>query len=164
MNHLVAKLQKDVEKLQQTILRESNELLERVRNADLKADLRDNIDLKRKEIEKTISNKLKRLEPAYRQFMDELRKNARKAGIDIDKIEKEILERAGARLQKVAGTRSAGKAAGKKVTKSAKKKATQVKKTYGPAGKTTSKSVAKKRSIRSGTRSPGTSGTKKKSS
>lgn len=137
MNRLVAKLQKDIEKLQQTIQKESNELLEKVRSIDLK----ENFEHKKKEVEKTLAQKLKKLEPAYHQFMNELKKNASKAGIDLDKIEKEIMSIAAARLQKTGSKTSSRNTHAKKTAK----KVSKVKKNFTSARKTVKKTVPSKK-------------------
>lgn len=137
MNQLISRLQKDIEKLQKTIQKESNELLEKVR----KVDLKDNFDHKKRDIEKALTLKLKKLEPAYHNFMDELRKNAKKAGIDIDKIEKEIMEKAGSRFKRAGNPKkTTKKKAGSK--KKVTKKVSKVKKTFGNSVKTVKKKVS----------------------
>ena len=142
MNHLISRLQKDLVKLQTTIQKEGNDLLEKIK----KLDLKDNISGKKKELEKVIDTKLGRIEPVYNKVMVEIRKNAKKAGIDLVKLEKEIKKQAKAAGKKIKSKKTTKKAkkktaAGKKTATTAKKKT--AKKTKS-ATKVTSRKSAKK--------------------
>ena len=97
MKSLINRLQKDVAKLQDTFQKESADFIDRISRVELK----DNLEQKKKELEKVISSKIKSLEPVYDSFLEELRKNAEKAGIDVDRIEKEIMKRAQAASKKL---------------------------------------------------------------
>ena len=126
MKSLINRLQRDVAKLQDTFEKESADFIERIRRVELK----DNIEVKKRELEKVISTKIKNLEPVYDSFLNELRKNAKKAGIDVDRIEKEIKKRAS-----VAGKRLGIKKKSTKKTKSSAKKKTAAKKTVKKVAK-----------------------------
>ena len=120
MKKVIARFQKDIGKLQETLQKESNDLIDKVKHLELI----DSIDGKKRELEKIFQKKLKKLEPAYLQFVGELRKNAKKAGIDIDKLEKEIKGKATVATKSLKKTTSAQKKKVKASTKKAKKKIT----------------------------------------
>lgn len=145
MNSFITRLQKDLNKFQATIQKEGNDLLDKLKNLDLK----DNLEARRKDLEKVIDAKLGKLEPVYNKLMDEIRKNAKKAGIDLTKLEKQIKKSAVAAsktLKTATGkvTKKAGKKTTKKKSKSTAKKATKRKASQSVARKkkTTKKTSA----------------------
>lgn len=86
MKKLVARIQKDISKLQKTVHKEGNDLLNKIKKIDLKS----NLETTRDELKKVLTAKLKKLEPTYNNFIEELRNNAKKAGIDVSKVEKNL--------------------------------------------------------------------------
>lgn len=86
MKDFVKKLQKDLNVLKKDLEKESNELLKRVKTLATK----ENLMKKGKEIEVVVEKQLKRFEPTLNKVLQEVRKNARKAGLDVDKIEKSL--------------------------------------------------------------------------
>jgi hypothetical protein len=90
MKKLIARLQKDISKLQDVVHKEGNDLLEKIKHLDLKK----NIDFTKKELMHLLSVKLKKMEPSYNNFISELRKSAKKAGIELEKLEKNIKAKA----------------------------------------------------------------------
>lgn len=86
MKKLIARLQKDISKLQTVVNKEGNDLLKKIKAMDLKK----NVDVTKKELLEVISSKFKKFEPTYNTLMDEIRKNAKKAGIELEKIEKNL--------------------------------------------------------------------------
>lgn len=86
MKRMISKLQKEIQNIQDTLLKEGNEFLEKLKILELKG----NVEAKKNEIEKIFFKKIKKVEPAYHKFINELKHNAKKAGIDIDKLEKEL--------------------------------------------------------------------------
>lgn len=132
MRNLFNKLQKDLTKLQTTLQKEGNDLLTRIK----KLDVLDNIDTRRKEIESVIVGKLSKLEPAYFNFLDEVQKNAEKAGINLKKFESEFLKRTESARKTVSAVR-------KSKSKTASRKKTATKKT-STAKSTTTKAKARK--------------------
>ncbi len=137
MKSLISRLQGDLNQLQKTLQKEGNDLIKKVKGASLSK----NIEVGRKEVEKLIGTKLKKLEPLYENFLEEIRKNAKKAGIDITKIEKEIKKTADVARKKLNIKETPKKGRKKKVVskKAASKKVTAVKKP-----KTTKKVTVKK--------------------
>ncbi len=90
MKKLITKIQKDISKFQDTIHKEGNDFLAKIKKIDFKS----NIDETKKELIKVLTAKLEKMEPTYNNFLNEVRKNAKKAGIDIDKLEKNIKTKA----------------------------------------------------------------------
>ncbi len=136
MKNLISRLQGDLNQLQKSLQKEGNDLIKRVKGASLTK----NIEVGRKEVEKLIINKLKKLEPLYENFVEEIRKNAKKAGIDIQKIEKEIRKTATVAKKKLhipAAKKKAKKTtkAVKATTKTVRKKTTKVQATTKKAKK-----------------------------
>jgi len=93
------------------------------------------IEKQAKKLEKLAITEYKKIEPSIHKFVQELRDNAQRVGIDVDKIEKEIMHAAQTAKAKVTGkkptrgtakasarSKAAPKAAGKKAP--AKKAAT----------------------------------------
>ena len=118
MKTLIARLQKDISKLQATIHKEGNDLLTRVKKVDLKKDL----EKTQKELKKVINAKLKKIEPTYNSFMTELFKNAKKAGIDLGKLEKGLMGAKKARGGAKKKSKTQAKAATPKASRGRKKK------------------------------------------
>lgn len=90
MKKLIARIQKDISKLQDAVHKEGNDLIEKIKKLDLKS----NLDQTKDDLMKLVSAKLKKIEPTYHNFVDEVRKNAKKAGIEIEKFEKNIKAKA----------------------------------------------------------------------
>ncbi len=86
MKKLVARIQRDISKLQKTVHKEGNDLLNKIKKLDFKS----NLESTRDELKKVLSAKLKKMEPTYHNFIEELRNNAKKAGIDVSKVEKNL--------------------------------------------------------------------------
>ena len=86
MKKLIARIQRDISKLQKTVHKEGNDLLNKIKKLDLKS----NLESTRDELRKVLSAKLKKMEPTYHNFIEELRKNAKRAGIDVTKVEKNL--------------------------------------------------------------------------
>lgn len=111
MKKLLAKIQKDISKLQKVVNKEGNDLLDKIKKLDLKT----NIENTREELMKVLSGKIKKLEPTYKTFIEEIRKNAKKAGLELEKFEKTLKEKAkgakknfGSLKKKKTGKRSTG--------------------------------------------------------
>jgi len=123
MNKVIADLQKEFANLQKNFKKRGDELVKRVKSQATK----ENLMARGKEIEKLVEKELKRVEPAVNKFLVELRKNAKKAGIDLDKIEKNVRTRIKQASKKA---RAAGKkaTARKATTKAATRKASTAEK------------------------------------
>ena len=145
MRKIISRFQKDLGKLQATLQKESNDLLEKVKHLELI----DSLDVKKRELEKLFQKKLKKLEPAYLQFVGELRKNAKKAGIDIDKIEKDIKGKANVASKSIKKTTSTQK---KKVKAGTKKAKTKISSTIKTVKKKVDKAAQKKKSTAKATK------------
>jgi hypothetical protein len=100
MKKLIGRIQKDLNNFQTTLQKESTDFIDKVKNVDLKS----NLDSARKEIGKLLSTKLKKIEPSYSNCVKELHKNAKKAGIDLGRIETEIKKRADVAQTKIKST------------------------------------------------------------
>ncbi len=118
MKKLIARIQSDISKLQDSVQKEGNDLLDKIKKIDLKS----NIEQTKTELKKVLTAKLKKIECNYHTFVEELRKNVKKAGIDIDKIEKGIKKKASAMKKKGSAK---GKLAKGKTRRKTKKKLTQ---------------------------------------
>jgi SPX domain protein involved in polyphosphate accumulation len=127
MKDFIAKLQKDLNKLQKTIQQEGNDLVASIKKATTKK----NIEAQAKELEHIIVEKLKTFEPAMENLYKEVRKNAEKAGIDLTKLEKEIKKKTAAAKVKLGTLKKKSPAK----NKASKAKATKAK----PVAKKTSK-------------------------
>ena len=120
MKGFISKLQRDLNRLQETLQKEGADLVQKVKHI---AD-KETIEVKAREVEKLIAAKLKKFEPAFELLLKEIRKGASSAGIDLSKIEKGIKKQATATKTRInaAKAKAAKAKAGKKAT-SAKKKA-----------------------------------------
>ncbi len=97
MKKLITKFQKELLHLQESLQKESSDILNKLTHLDLK----ENLDSKRKELEKIIERKYKTFLPTANRFANELRKIAKTAGIDIDKWEKTMVHTADVVKKKV---------------------------------------------------------------
>ena len=89
MNKVIADLQKEFTKIQDTLKAQGDQIIKRVKEQATKEKLM----ARGKEIEKLVEKELKRVEPAVNKFLTEVRKNAKKAGIDLDMIEKTLRDK-----------------------------------------------------------------------
>lgn len=99
MKKIINKLTTELTHLQKTVQKESTDILKKLK----KLHLKENIEGKRKDLEKLIERKYKAFLPTYNRFAGELRKIAKNAGIDIDKWEKGLQQTTGVvkkRIQK----------------------------------------------------------------
>lgn len=80
MQDFVKRLQKDLGHLQKTLEKEGNDLVKKVKNAANKRDL----VAKGKDLEKLVEKKLKEFEPTFNKVVANIRKQAKKAGVDLD--------------------------------------------------------------------------------
>jgi hypothetical protein len=102
MKGFISKLQKDLNKLQDTLQKEGADLVQKVKNiADKEA-----IEVKAKEIEKLIAAKLKKFEPAFESLLREIKKGASSAGVDLSKLEKGIKSRTSAAKSRISKAKS----------------------------------------------------------
>ena len=141
MKAFVSKLQKDLNDLQVAIKKDSDELVKRVKSYANK----DSIAAAGTELEKVVEERLKKFEPTLNKVVNEIRRNAAKAGINVDELETKVrsnVTRATTKLKAEAEKRGLTT---KKAAKSAKK--TSAKKAKAPAAKAatrTPKKTAKK--------------------
>jgi hypothetical protein len=89
MNKVIADLQKEFAKIQDTLKAQGDQIIKRVKEQAT----REKLMARGKEIEKLVEKELKRVEPAVNRFLNEVRKNAKKAGIDLNMIEKTLREK-----------------------------------------------------------------------
>lgn len=157
MKDFISKLQKDLKGLQDAIKKDSDELLTKVKTYANK----EQIVAAGVEVEKLVEARLKKLEPTINKVVGEIRKNASKAGFDVDEIEakvrsnvtkatnavKDAAEKRGfTKAAKDAAERakSAAKSATSKAKSSVRKTTTKVKKAPASKAATRRKAPAKK--------------------
>jgi Cu/Ag efflux pump CusA len=134
MKDFLNRLQKDISRLQETIEKESNDLLAKARKAANEITRNNNVAAKTREIEKLVEQKMKKFEPALYKFLEDLSKNAAKYGLDVSDVEKRVKTGYNKAKSKVVGLKV-------KKTRTTKKKATTKK-------ATTKKVAAKKGSTK----------------
>lgn len=108
MKDFVGKLQKELAHLQKTLKQEGDDLVKKLRTVTNKKSLK----ATGKQIEKMVEMRLKKFEPQVSRVVSDLRKSAKKAGINVDAIEKTVREKLGVKTKR--------KAAGKTTVKSRK--------------------------------------------
>lgn len=149
MKDFVSKLQKDLKGLQDAIKKDSDELLNKVKTYATK----DNLMAAGMEVEKLVEQRLRKLEPTINRVVGEIRKNASKAGINVDVLESTVrsnVNKAAASIKDAAEKRGLTKVA-KKAADRAKEVAKKAQaKTKSPAAKKTGK--AKSPSSKAATR------------
>lgn len=139
MNAFIKKLQKDLKSLENAVKKDSDELLKKVKSFATK----ENISAAGSEIEKILEQKLKEFEPTIKKVVGEIRKNAAKAGINVDAVESTVrstVKKAAATVKIAAKKRGVNLDKTVKAAKSAVK--TAVKKVEAKAGKTSVKKPA----------------------
>ncbi|MEY4630978.1 MAG: hypothetical protein RIQ81_1098 [Pseudomonadota bacterium] len=91
MKDFIGKLQKDLTHLQKTLKQEGDDLVKKLKTATS----RKNLTATGKQIEKMVEARLKKFEPQMNRVLTDLRKNAKKAGLDVDTIERQVRARLG---------------------------------------------------------------------
>lgn len=123
MKDFIGKLQKDLAHLQKTLKQEGDDLVKKLRTATNKKNLK----ATGKHLEKMVESRLKKFEPQVNRVVADLRKNAKKAGINVDAIEKNVRARLGVKSKpKKKTTSKNGKAS---VRKAPARKATAARRT-----------------------------------
>jgi hypothetical protein len=133
MKDFIKKLQKDLKTLETAVKKDSDELLKKVKSYATK----ENLTAAGVEIEKILEKKLKEFEPTINKVVGEIRKNAAKAGINVDNVESTVrstVKKATDSVKTAAGKRgfdvdkavSQVKSAAKSAAETAKKKAKPV--------------------------------------
>ena len=133
MKDFIKKLQKDLKNLETAVKKDSDELLKKVKSYATK----ENITAAGVEIEQILEKKLKDFEPTITNVVGEIRKNAAKAGINVDNVESTVrstVKKAAARVRSAAEKRGFDvdktmakvKTAAKSAAETAKKKAEPV--------------------------------------
>jgi hypothetical protein len=90
MKDFVGRFKRDLAQLQKTIEKESEDILKKVKKAANEFATNQNIAAKRKEIEKLIEARIKKLEPTWTSLMKEVKKSANNYGINVDALEKKV--------------------------------------------------------------------------
>ena len=154
MKDFIKKLQKDLKSLEHAIKKDSDELVKKMKTYASK----ENLAAAGVEIEKVLEKKLKEFEPTINKVVGEIRKNAAKAGINVDTVESRVrstVKKATAQVKSAAEKRgfnvdktvSQVKSVAKSAAETAKKKAapvtSKVKKAKSPSTKAASKSKPK---------------------
>jgi hypothetical protein len=124
MKNLIDKFQHELTHLQNSLQKESKVILSKLK----KLDLKENLDTKRKELEKIIERKYKTFLPTANRFANELRTIGKKVGIDVEKWEKNVMQTTGAVKKKLAKKLAMKKPAKTKTLKKVDKKKTAKKK------------------------------------
>ena len=166
MKDFIKKLQKDLKNLESAVKKDSEELIKKVKSYATK----ENLSAAGVEIERALAKKLKDFEPTINKVVDEIKKNAAKAGINVDSMESRVrstVKKAAESVRHAAEKRgfdvddtvqkvkkaakSAAETARKKAEPVAKKVASKVKRAKSPSTKaatvrkkTPSKTRAKK--------------------
>ena len=150
MKDFIKKLQKDLKSLEHAIKKDSDELVKKMKTYASK----ENLAAAGVEIEKVLEKKLKEFEPTINKVVGEIRKNAAKAGINVDTVGSRVrstVKKATAQVKSAAEKRgfnvdktvSQVKSAAKSAAETAKKKAapvtSKVKKAKSPSTKAASK-------------------------
>lgn len=91
MKDFVGRLQKDLAHLQKTLKQEGDDLVKKLRTATNTKNLK----ATGRQLEKMVEQRLKKFEPQMNRVLKDLRTNAKKAGLDIDAIEKNVRARLG---------------------------------------------------------------------
>jgi hypothetical protein len=86
MKDFINKLQNDLKGLQEAIKKDSDELLKKVKTYATAENLRS----AGAEIEKLMEQRLKKFEPTVNKVVEEIRKSASKAGINVDDLETKV--------------------------------------------------------------------------
>jgi adenosylmethionine-8-amino-7-oxononanoate aminotransferase len=154
MKDFIKKLQKDLKSLEHAIKKDSDELVKKMKTYASK----ENLAAAGVEIERVLEKKLKEFEPTINKVVGEIRKNAAKAGINVDTVESKVrstVKKATAQVKSAAEKRgfnvdktvSQVKSAAKSAAETAKKKAapvtSKVKRAKSPSTKAASKSKPK---------------------
>lgn len=150
MKDFIKKLQKDLKSLEHAIKKDSDELVKKVKSYATK----ENISAAGVEIEKVLEKKLKEFEPTINRVVGEIRKNAAKAGINVDTVESKVrstvkkatatvktaAEKRGFNVEKtVSQVKTAAKSAAETAKKKAAPVASKVKKAKAPTTKAATK-------------------------
>jgi hypothetical protein len=98
MKKLITRFQNELVHLQESLQKESSDILAKLK----KLDLKENIESKKKDLEKIIERKYQTFLPTCNRFAHELRAIAEKAGINVDKWEKSMLHTTGVVKKKIA--------------------------------------------------------------
>ncbi len=86
MKDFISKLQKDLKGLQDAIKKDSDQLVQTVKTYATKENLRS----AGVEIEKLVEHRFKKMEPTINKVLGEIKKNAAKAGINVDDVESKV--------------------------------------------------------------------------
>ena len=118
MKDFVARIQKDLTRLQTTIEQEGDDLIKKIRALTDKKK----IEKARHDLEGVLHKKLQSFEPAIKKFITAIEQNAAKAGIDVKAVEKKVrttADKARAKITTKTGTQSRATATTKKTAKKA---------------------------------------------
>ena len=146
MKDFIKKLQKDLKNLESAVKKDSEELIKKVKSYATK----ENISAAGAEIEKILEKKLKDFEPTINKVVGEIKKNAAKAGINVDNVENRVRST----MKKAAATvRTAAEKRGidvdktvDKVKKAAKSAAETARKKAEPVAKNVANKVKRAKS------------------
>lgn len=126
LKDFLSKFQKDLNMLQKSLKKESDDIVKKVKAATKK----DNIQAKRHEVEALIEKNLKKYEPTINKFVHELNSSAKRAGVDLTELEQKVrdnLKTARVRMAKASGKGKSGVTKAMPKVKKAKKTATAAK-------------------------------------
>jgi hypothetical protein len=125
MKDFVNRFKKDLNRLQDTIQKEGDDLVKKLATRLNASATGKNIVAKTKELEQILEQKIKKFEPAIDNFYKNVKANAEKAGIDINEMKKHIDKATKAAKSRIAKVRSSvkKKSSGKKRSKKSQKSA-----------------------------------------
>lgn len=110
MKDFIGKLQKDLNNLQKTLKTEGDDLVKKLRTMTDKKKL----TATGKQIEKMVEQRLKKFQPQVDRVLTDIRKNAKKAGINVDELEKTVRSRLGVKSKKRTASKAKRKAPARK--------------------------------------------------
>lgn len=110
MKDFIGRLQKDLNNLQKTLKTEGDDLVKKLRTMTDKKKL----TATGKQIEKMVEQRLKKFQPQVDRVLKDIRNNAKKAGINVDSLEKTVRSKLGVKTKKKTATKSKRKAPARK--------------------------------------------------
>lgn len=134
------KFQKDLTKLQNTLKKEGDELVKKVKGATNSESL----NARRKEVEKLVEQSIRKYEPTINKFVHDLNTTAKKAGVDLTDLEKKVRDNIKIAREKLVKASATAKKVKTKATARAKAATGKAKSTTKKTASTTRKKAKAK--------------------
>ncbi|MCX6124686.1 MAG: hypothetical protein NTV34_08050 [Proteobacteria bacterium] len=161
MKEFVVRLQKDLKSLQDSLKIDSDQLMDRIKKFVNKK----NLAAAAADVERLLELRIKKLEPTLNKVLGQIRRNAAKAGINVEDLEAKIRSnvfRAASTLKQAAASRGFTKATKKSTSKVRSVTKTSPKTLGKTPAKASSKSPSKGPSLKTIKAKPQSSGTAKR--